>query len=59
MSKAKSVLLALTPVAILGGCSDNADKRSEDVLKATPAQEAARVEAHKTNKMEKRTYHVQ
>jgi len=42
MSKPITFLLALTSFAIIGGCSDKADKRSDDVFKATPSQEAGK-----------------
>ena len=56
MSRPKAFILALTSCAIVGGCSDKAEKRSEDVFKATPAQEAARIKMHKTTKEKRSNY---
>jgi len=56
MNKAKAVLLALTACASVGGCSDKADKRSDDGFRATPSQEAARIKMHKTTKEKRSNY---
>jgi len=56
MNKPIAFLLAVTSFAIIGGCSDKADKRSDDVFKATPSQEAARIKMHRTTKEPRSNY---